>query len=304
MLKSATLGTYWQDNNAASSSFTRVRCISNGSQVQTQIYGAWRKKTRANSVPDTSAACKRFLRFRKKTSSVDDPTFMANHINTCKSGNDGSMTTLPEEVRRKDENGYSELKRYSSSVEVEIEMPPDSNEGESRHLVCTLDTEQNGESESGSEGSNSEDGESKGSRNRSRTNSVDMVMARNKINSFSSNQSCQGCGLGFDSSDKVVVFESDPYHVTCFMCGECTQQVDATQNFLVLEDGSPLCKECSPTCHACGEKIVFGHLNVLNKDFHEECLKCSSCSKVSRLFLCSYRFCDSECVVMLALQKT
>ncbi len=284
MLKSATLGTFWQDSHAGGSSFTRVRCISNGSQVETQIYGAWRKKTRANSVPD-SAASKRFLRFRKKHKTFDDPSIMiSNQINTCNGGQEGSMMTTEDASSRKNqENRFSKVKRYSSSVEIEIEIPSNEKEVESRHLVCTLDTEVNGESESSEEGSccGSEEGRQSQNQNRSRTNSVDMVMARNKIHSFSSNQSCQGCGLGFDTTDKVVVFESDPYHVNCFICGECSQAVDATGNFLVLEDGSPLCKECSPTCHVCGEKIIYGHANVLNKDFHEDCLKCSICSKVN-----------------------
>ena len=292
-MKSATLGTFWHDSNAVGNSFTRVKCISNGSQVETQNYGVW-KKSRANSVPDASFG-KRFLRFRRKTNPTLDPPAIIDSINTCGSSNKGSSnkgnskTTLPDDINEKNQVEKvipDQMKRYSSSVEIEIEMPTTGSELEPRHLVCTLDTEQK-ENEGSSSSSSSEDvssnesGEGRENQNRSRTNSVDMVMARNKIHSFSSNQSCQGCGLGFETADKVVVFESDPFHVECFTCGECSKMVDASANFLVLEEGSPLCRDCSPSCHVCSEKIMCGHVNVLNKDFHEDCLKCSICNKVS-----------------------
>jgi len=288
-MKSATLGTFWHDSNASGSSFTRVRCIGNGSQVETHSYGAW-KKSRANSVPDASYG-KRFLRFRRKTNpAIDPPAIIGSSINTCgdNSSKGSSTTTLPDEIDGKSQQMKSmfsgQMGMYSSSVEIEIEMPATSKESEPRHLVCTLDTEQKEGSESSSEDVSSSgkgDLRSSPNQNRSRTNSVDMVMARNKIHSFSSNQSCQGCSLGFETADRVVVFESDPYHVECFTCGECSKLVDASANFLVLEEGSPLCTDCSPSCHVCSKKIVCGHVNVLNKDFHEDCLKCSVCKKVS-----------------------
>ena len=284
MLKSSDLGTYWQDNGSCVSSFTRVRCISNGAQVEQQIYGAWREKSRAKSVPDTS--CKMFLRFRKITS-VDDPVMISNDINTHKNSGEGTKTTLIKKSVRNSGKKIEKTELIDNSnldVEIEIEMPLEA-EVESRLLnVCTLDTEQNGGSESGEEVVSNKD-ERERSLSCSRTNSMDMVTARSTLQSFSSSQSCQGCGLFFEIADKVVIFETDPYHMQCFSCGNCRLPVDPTLNFLVLENGNPLCKVCSPTCHSCGEKIVYGHLNVLNKDFHDECLKCCICKKVS-MYVC------------------
>ena len=91
---------------------------------------------------------------------------------------------------------------------------------------------------------------------------------------------CSACKQQFDSPDLVVLFEEEAFHTECFCCGECGSVVDATQEFLVLEGGSPLCSSCSPSCHACGEKVLSRHVGVLNKDFHEACLKCSQCQKV------------------------
>ncbi len=94
-------------------------------------------------------------------------------------------------------------------------------------------------------------------------------------------QTCCACGKAFDSADVVVMFESSVFHVACFCCGQCGAEVDANQRFLVLGDGCPLCYDCSPACHACGEKITGSHIGVLNKDFHEGCLKCFQCDKVT-----------------------
>lgn len=232
-----------------------------------------------------------FQRFRRKTCPVNDPVQISNDINTRKNTVEGIKTTSVRNRGKK-----TELKNNSGlGVEIEIEMPP-KKEMESRLPVCKLDTEQIGGSESGEEvGSNKDEGEGRGSGNHSRKSSVDKTRTRSTVHSFCSSQSCQGCGMCFEASDKVVVFESDPYHMQCFACGNCGLQVDPTLNFLVLDTGNPLCKVCSPTCHSCGEKIVSGHLNVLNKDFHEECLKCFICKKVcvcKCFFCCTSQLCS------------
>lgn len=112
---------------------------------------------------------------------------------------------------------------------------------------------------------------------------------------------CSACKQQFDSPDLVVLFEEEAFHTECFCCGECGSVVDATQEFLVLEGGSPLCSSCSPSCHACGEKVLSRHVGVLNKDFHEACLKCSQCQKVfgavAKVYSCGGgEPCCAECV--------
>lgn len=93
--------------------------------------------------------------------------------------------------------------------------------------------------------------------------------------------SCVACQRLFEPSDIVVSFDGETYHTTCFCCGECGRMVDPTTHFLLLDNGEPLCLDCSPLCHACGERIISGHIGVLNKDFHEECIKCFHCQKVT-----------------------
>ncbi len=93
---------------------------------------------------------------------------------------------------------------------------------------------------------------------------------------------CSSCMLLFTSSHLVVSFEGALYHISCFVCAECGQVVDPTSQFLLLENGGPLCPLCSPSCQICRRTITSGHVGVLNKDFHEECLKCCHCQKVNR----------------------
>ena len=93
-------------------------------------------------------------------------------------------------------------------------------------------------------------------------------------------QICTACGKLFRSDDMVVLFESEGFHSACFCCGQCGNPVDPSLQFLVLDDGSPLCTPCSPVCHVCSEKICSKHVAVLNRDFHEDCLKCAQCDKV------------------------
>ena len=93
-------------------------------------------------------------------------------------------------------------------------------------------------------------------------------------------QTCAVCGKLFKPDDVVVMFESEGFHTGCFCCGQCGGPVDPGKPFLVLEEGSPLCWQCSPLCNVCGEKICSNHVAVLNRDFHENCLKCAQCNKV------------------------
>lgn len=93
-------------------------------------------------------------------------------------------------------------------------------------------------------------------------------------------QMCSICKKRVFSSEMVVIFEGEVIHLQCFCCGKCGEVVDVVQDFLLQEDNSPLCLKCSPVCHACTNKIVTEHVGVLNKDFHEPCLKCYKCHKV------------------------
>ena len=92
---------------------------------------------------------------------------------------------------------------------------------------------------------------------------------------------CCCCGDAFQAEDKVVLFRSDIYHTLCFACGVCKTVMEPTKQFLVLDSGLPLCYGCSPVCYFCNEKVTKNHIGVLKKDFHEQCLNCTRCKKVS-----------------------
>lgn len=252
MLKTTSLGRYWQDNSDRNSdSFTRVRCISTGAQATSHVYGSF-LKTRACSVPDATPSIKK-LQKKLKKHSLDIPLIRE---------------------RETDQTFFSSSNNSSEHCLHQLQIPLHEELGEEidrRLLVCTLDTEQNERNLQEDDRGSSEE------RTHSLTGSVDFVTTT----LTNSTQPCRVCGNCLEYSDMVVIFEKDTYHVQCFKCGQCGKLVDPANEFLVLEDGSPLCQGCSPACHACGEKIVSCHVNVLNKDFHEECLKCSVCKKVS-----------------------
>ena len=92
---------------------------------------------------------------------------------------------------------------------------------------------------------------------------------------------CSVCHEDFWPSDTVVLFGELSLHLGCFQCGSCKCSMGAVSQFLIQTSGAPLCLSCCPTCHSCKEKILRNHVAVLNKDFHEQCLVCSHCQRVS-----------------------
>lgn len=92
---------------------------------------------------------------------------------------------------------------------------------------------------------------------------------------------CSVCHEDFWPSDTVVLFGDLSLHLGCFQCGSCKCPMGAVSQFLIQTTGAPLCLSCCPTCHTCKEKILRNHIAVLNKDFHEQCLVCSHCKRVS-----------------------
>ena len=258
MLKTSPLGTYWQENSNGSS-FTRVRYFSASGQAIPHTFSSW-KKARAYSVPGVTTTGKN-LPFHKRSL----PVLISQN---SKSSFDAEQTIELTGFQAEDESS----KQSYNSITLEIDIAlHEENKGDARLLVHTLDTEQNEKNSVELDGAN-----------HSSTESVELIMAKTSFTeSYDSNQTCHSCGDILDPSDTVVVFDTDAYHMKCFNCGQCGSSVDPTLNFLVMEDGSPLCIKCSPMCHSCGEKILSGHVNVLKKDFHEECLRCSVCQKVS-----------------------
>lgn len=43
--------------------------------------------------------------------------------------------------------------------------------------------------------------------------------------------------------------------ICSFRCAKCRKLVECYSNLLLLRDGSPICEDCSYSCHACGKTI-------------------------------------------------
>lgn len=92
---------------------------------------------------------------------------------------------------------------------------------------------------------------------------------------------CTSCKLSITNNDDFIVkLHEELYHVYCFRCIQCGNKIDPKVDYILIEDGKPLCGTCIPECRACGETIVTNHVHVIDKDFHEKCLLCTFCRKV------------------------
>ena len=92
---------------------------------------------------------------------------------------------------------------------------------------------------------------------------------------------CSSCKLSITHNDDLVVqLHEELYHVYCFQCIQCNNKIDPKADYILIENGKPLCGSCIPECRACGETILSSHVRVIDKDFHEKCLLCTFCRKV------------------------
>lgn len=70
---------------------------------------------------------------------------------------------------------------------------------------------------------------------------------------------------------------SHRWHVECFRCSSCEDQLTAHTNMLVLGDGTLVCANCSYSCAVCDRKIM--DMAVLTNDqaFCASCFVCRNC---------------------------
>ncbi|KAI9481688.1 MAG: hypothetical protein EXX96DRAFT_567658 [Benjaminiella poitrasii] len=87
---------------------------------------------------------------------------------------------------------------------------------------------------------------------------------------------CQGCSNLIDEG-AVVAFGESLFHVKCFICAKCKECVDNKTNLLLLEDGRPVCDNCSYNCTVCHEIIRDEAILTGEKAYHSHCFKCVSC---------------------------
>lgn len=74
------------------------------------------------------------------------------------------------------------------------------------------------------------------------------------------------------------------FHVDCFKCAKCGDQVTADTNLLLLSDGSPICANCSYSCNVCKEPILDEAIMTGDDSYHAHCFKCKVChSRIDEL---------------------
>ena len=67
------------------------------------------------------------------------------------------------------------------------------------------------------------------------------------------------------------------FHVDCFKCAKCSNQVTADTNLLLLSDGSPICANCSYSCNFCRQPILDEAIMTGDDSYHAHCFKCKVC---------------------------
>lgn len=69
------------------------------------------------------------------------------------------------------------------------------------------------------------------------------------------------------------------FHVDCFKCAKCNNQVTADTNLLLLSDGSPVCANCSYCCNVCKLPILDEAIMTGDDSYHAHCFNCKVCKK-------------------------
>ncbi|KAJ6586840.1 hypothetical protein DFH09DRAFT_1307948 [Mycena vulgaris] len=90
---------------------------------------------------------------------------------------------------------------------------------------------------------------------------------------------CPGCKRSAvtEHGGLVVAFGQSFFHVDCFKCAKCGDQVTADTNLLLLSDGSPICANCSYSCNVCHNPILDEAIMTGDDSYHAHCFKCKVC---------------------------
>ncbi|XP_056385060.1 zyxin isoform X1 [Hyla sarda] len=92
---------------------------------------------------------------------------------------------------------------------------------------------------------------------------------------------CKICGQGLSRTETVVRAGEHLYHVHCFTCSKCDQQLQGQQYYEC--EGRPLCEDCYQDtlecCAVCEKKITERLLKAMGKSYHPECFTCAVCSR-------------------------
>ncbi|CEP10876.1 hypothetical protein [Parasitella parasitica] len=89
---------------------------------------------------------------------------------------------------------------------------------------------------------------------------------------------CHGCQKPIEDGS-VVQFGEGIWHFECFRCAKCQKLVECYSNLLLLRDGSPICEDCSYSCHACSKTIKDEAIMTGDEAYHADCFRCVQCCK-------------------------
>ncbi|KAL0074039.1 hypothetical protein F4703DRAFT_1745469 [Phycomyces blakesleeanus] len=87
---------------------------------------------------------------------------------------------------------------------------------------------------------------------------------------------CNGCLQPIEDGS-VVQFGEGIWHFECFRCAKCRKLVECYSNHLLLRDGSPVCEDCSYSCHSCHKTIKDEAIMTGEEAYHAECFRCVQC---------------------------
>ncbi|KAG1890152.1 RhoGAP-domain-containing protein [Suillus subluteus] len=107
---------------------------------------------------------------------------------------------------------------------------------------------------------------------------MSQQVALNSITSLE-DRLCPGCKQYAvnENGGLVVAFGQSFFHVDCFKCAKCHQQVTADTNLLLLSDGSPICANCSYNCNVCHQPILDEAIMTGDDSYHAHCFNCKVC---------------------------
>lgn len=92
---------------------------------------------------------------------------------------------------------------------------------------------------------------------------------------------CGFCGKGLSRTETVVRAGEHLYHVHCFTCSKCEQQLQGQQYY--ENKGRPLCEDCYQDtlecCAVCQKRITERLLKAMGKAYHPECFTCAVCHR-------------------------
>uniref|UniRef100_UPI00398E4581 zyxin-like n=1 Tax=Pristiophorus japonicus TaxID=55135 RepID=UPI00398E4581 len=95
-------------------------------------------------------------------------------------------------------------------------------------------------------------------------------------------ETCSRCGKDLARSQAAVKAMGKMFHVECFTCSRCRQELKGQQFYEV--DHEPLCESCHSTtldkCVVCQQPITERLLRATGKTFHPKCFTCVQCKKV------------------------